>query len=50
MGKLVGRVSEGWDALLNVKDQILPAQGPIALRVLRGELLGQSESVIFRFL
>ena len=36
---LVRRISVGWNALLNVKDQALGAQGPVALSVLAGDFL-----------
>src|ERR1700736_3845623 len=46
---LFGYVSVGGDALLDVEDQPLRAQGPITLRKLAHYFLGQRESTIFRF-
>src|SRR5579864_68490 len=46
MGKLVGRVSVGWYGLLNVEDQALGAQGPIAGSVLTDNFLRQAEGAV----
>lgn len=46
-GQGLFRVSEGWDSLLNVKDQRLRPQGPIALRVVCNDSLRQFQRAIF---